>query len=58
MTLGKVILKMNKAEFQSGLTYTGASRVTKESDLTIIGYEEKPGYYADGKVHYVFPTKV
>ena len=56
MTLGKVILKVNKTEFQSGLTYTGASRVTKESDLTLIGFDVQPGNYPDGRVHYQFPS--
>ena len=56
MTLGKVILKVNKTEFQSGLTYTGASRVTKESDLTLIGYDVEAGNFADGRVHYKFPS--
>ena len=40
MTLGKVMLKVSQKEWSPGLLYTGASRVTCQSDLMIEGHED------------------
>ena len=44
MTLGKVILKVSQKEWSPGLLYTGASRVTCQSDLMIEGHENIPRF--------------
>ena len=44
MTLGKVMLKVSQKEWSPGLLYTGASRVTCQSDLMIEGHENIPRF--------------
>lgn len=49
MTLGKVIVKTYKSEFQHGLLYTACSRVKSDDDLAFIGHRPR---FTPNRFHY------